>query len=237
MSVKSRLAATAVLTAAVAAVVYPTAGAFAVDKPDHDARPKTTTVRQVLLPDGSHASLTTGSGGTSVTVTTHGTRRRTIDAARPSADLDRLHLRIIDGGGTRPTLRAQLDGSRLTHYYDFASRTLRHTPEAAATTTGHQAVTGAASGPATGAVVAPATPPAVSPQGTPQTAPAAHRPPHDTSGNPVKRVVEAGQVIKASHDVGDAVTPALAGGVALLAVGGGAYGVRVALRRNGRTEG
>ncbi|GHG71555.1 hypothetical protein [Streptomyces griseocarneus] len=236
MSVKSRIAATAVLTAAVAAVVYPTAGAFAVDKPDHDARPKTTTVRQVLLPDGSRARLTSGDGGTSVTVTTHGTRQRTIDATRPSADLERLHLRIIDGDGSRPTLRAQLDGSRLTHYYDFASGTLRHTPEAAATTTGRQVVTGTASNPAT-ADAAPATVPVASPRTGQHTAPAAHRPPHDTSGNPVKRVVEAGQVIKASHDVGDAVTPALAGGVALLAVGGGAYGVRVALRRNGRAEG
>ncbi len=42
-------------------------------------------------------------------------------------------------------------------------------------------------------------------------------------------------MIKASHDVGDVGTPVVAGGVALLAAGAGAYGVRVALRRSGRT--
>ncbi|MFI9200875.1 hypothetical protein [Streptomyces sp. NPDC053048] len=234
MSLTSRIAATAVLTAAAAAVVYPTAGAFAADQRDHGGRPgraETTTVRQILLPDGSRARLSSGSSGTSATVTTHGKPQRTIDTARPAADLDRLHLRILDGDTTRPTLRAQLDGTQLTHYYDFATGTLRHTPEAGApeaTANGRQATT-AATGATGAAGVASVTPPR-------DTKRAANRPPHDTSGNPVKRVVEAGQVIKASHDVGDVRTPALAGGVALLAIGGGAYGVRVALRRNGRTE-
>lgn len=224
MSVKSRIAAATVLTAAVAAVAYPTASAFAADQRDHDTRPGHTTVQHVRLPDGSRASLTSGDGRTSVTVTSHGKQQRTFDTGRPSADLDRLHLRILGGDSPRPTLRAQLDGSSLTHYYDFASGTLRHTPEAsgttpAATTAAHRT---AAAGQADTKTDARRT------AGT-------GKPPHHSTGNPVKRVVEAGQVIKASHDVGDVGTPVVAGGVALLAAGAGAYGVRVALRRSGRT--
>ncbi|MEU7133791.1 hypothetical protein [Streptomyces sp. NPDC046261] len=232
MSVKSRIAAATVLTAAVAAVAYPTATAFAADKQDHDTRPRHTTVQQVRLPDGSRASLTSGDGRTSVTVTSHGKQLRTFDTARPTADLDRLHLRILGGDSSRPTLRAQLDGSRLTHYYDFASGTLRHTPEAAGTA--GTAGTATAAAHRTGALADGATAQAGTKAGArPTTGPG--KPPHHSSGNPVKRVVEAGQVIKASHDVGDVGTPVVAGGVALLAVGAGAYGVRVALRRGGRT--
>ncbi|GAA3068273.1 hypothetical protein GCM10020000_60820 [Streptomyces olivoverticillatus] len=127
VSVQSRLAAVALLTAAAAAVVYPAASAFAADKDTRPGHPA-GTVQQVQLPDGSRARLSSGSGGTTVTVSRHGKQQRTLDAAHPTADLDRLHLRIIDGNGTRPTLRVQLDGSGLTNYYDFASGSLRHTP-------------------------------------------------------------------------------------------------------------
>ncbi|GHF66275.1 hypothetical protein GCM10010218_54760 [Streptomyces mashuensis] len=236
MSVKSRIATAAVLTAAVAAVAYPTAGAFAAGRPDTDTRPhhSGTTTQQVMLPDGSRARLTTGSEGTSVVVLTRGKLQRIINTHRPAADLDRLHLRIIGGDTSRPTLRAQLDGARLTHYYDFASGSLRHTLDGSdhgrATTPGttlstYRATTSEAH-PAGHTGDRPAT-------ATTQTH---KRPPHDSSGNPVKRVVEAGQVIKASHDAGDVRTPVLYGGAALLAAGAGAYGVRLAVRRTGRGE-
>lgn len=126
MSAQSRIAAVTVLTAATGAVLWPVAGAFAADK-DHGPAAHTVT-QQVLLPDGSRARLHSGSAGTSVDVISRGARR-TLDATRPAADLNRLHLRILGGDGTHPTLRAALDGSRLTHYYDFASGSLRYTPD------------------------------------------------------------------------------------------------------------
>ncbi|GHC55894.1 hypothetical protein [Streptomyces cinnamoneus] len=232
MSVKSRIAAATVLTAAVAAVAYPTATAFAADGRDPGVRPG-TTVQHVRLPDGSRASLTSGDGGARVTVTSHGKEQRTFDAGRPTADLDRLHLRILGGDGDRPTLRARLDGSSLTNYYDFTSGSLRHTPEA----TGRPA---AAAAPSAATAVSrthdtPGRAAAGKDAGHATRAATAGRPPHDSSGNPVRRVVEAGHIIKASHDAGDVGTPAVAAGVALVAVVGGAYGVRVALRRYGRT--
>ncbi|MEU4211530.1 hypothetical protein AB0F13_16270 [Streptomyces sp. NPDC026206] len=239
MSVKSRIAAATVLTAAVAAVAYPTASAFAADQQDRDTHSGRggSTVQQVRLPDGSRASLTSGSGGTSVTVTSHGKQQRTFDTRRPTADLDRLHLRILGGDSSRPTLRARLDGSSLTNYYDFASGSLRHTPETGGTAAPKAATTAHRAGTATSGAHGDKATVAAGP--TPGTgkhrAATAGKPPHHSSGNPVKRVVEAGQVIKASHDVGDVGTPVVAGAVALLAVGGGAYGVRVALRRHGRT--
>ncbi|MBB4892936.1 hypothetical protein FHS39_001947 [Streptomyces olivoverticillatus] len=221
MSVQSRLAAVALLTAAAAAVVYPAASAFAADKDTRPGHPA-GTVQQVQLPDGSRARLSSGSGGTTVTVSRHGKQQRTLDAAHPTADLDRLHLRIIDGNGTRPTLRVQLDGSGLTNYYDFASGSLRHTPDGDGTAKDHRKNLHRTPTTAQGAGA-----------GTSRPAAAHAKPPHDSSGNPVKRVVEAGQVIKDRHDL---LTPALAGGTALLLAGGGAYGVHVALRRNGRTD-
>ncbi|MGX8905572.1 hypothetical protein ACR820_10160 [Streptomyces netropsis] len=126
MSAQSRIVAVAVLTAATGAVLWPVAGAFAADK-DHRPAARTVT-QQVLLPDGSRARLHSGSAGASVDVISRGTRR-TLDATRPAADAGRLHLRILGGDGTHPTLRAELDGSRLTHYYDFASGSLRYTPD------------------------------------------------------------------------------------------------------------
>ncbi|MGI5527596.1 hypothetical protein ACQEVX_09285 [Streptomyces syringium] len=126
MSAQSRIVAVAVLTAATGAVLWPVAGAFAADK-DHRPAARTVT-QQVLLPDGSRARLHSGSAGASVDVISRGTRR-TLDATRPAADAGRLHLRILGGDGTHPTLRAALDGSRLTHYYDFASGSLRYTPD------------------------------------------------------------------------------------------------------------
>lgn len=208
---------------------------------DHDTRPGRpgTTVRQVLLPDGSRARLTSGNGPASVTVT-HGGARHTIDASRPSAELDRLHLRILGADSTHPTLRAQLDGSRLPNYYDFASGSLRHTLDG--TDLDRLAATGDTikdyrKAPAAGHTTHAAHPGDARAKASQdvQVKDRAHaKPPHDTSGNPVKRVVEAGQVIKASHDAGEVGTPVIVGGIALLAAGG-AYGVRVALRRNGRS--
>lgn len=211
---------------------------------DHDTRPGRpgATVRQVLLPDGSRARLTSGDGPASVTVT-HGGQRHTIDASRPSAELDRIHLRIIGADTTHPTLRAQLEGSRLPNYYDFASGSLRHTLDG--TDLDRLAATGDTikdyrKAPAAGHTTHAAHPGDARTK-TSQSSHDVHvkgrahaKPPHDTSGNPVKRVVEAGQVIKASHDAGEVGTPVLVGGIALLAAGG-AYGVRVALRRNGRS--
>ncbi|WKK22463.1 hypothetical protein QZH56_27305 [Streptomyces olivoreticuli] len=239
MSAKHRLAAVTVLTAAVGAVVWPTAGAFAAgaaDKDGHPGRPS-TTVRQIQLPDGSHARLTSGEGGTKATVTTQGKQQRTIDTTRPAADIDRLHLRIIGGDTARPTLRAAVDGTEQPSYYDFTSGSLRHTPDA--TTAGeatkdHQRGTKAAQG--HGARPAhEGRSPHSTPHGHHPTPPAAterHGKVRAASSNPVKRVVEAGEAIKGRHDIG---TPAIAG-AALLAAGGGAYGVRIALRRSGRTE-
>ncbi|MGW1195303.1 hypothetical protein ACWD4B_05515 [Streptomyces sp. NPDC002536] len=202
MSVKSRIAAAAVLGAAAAALAGPAATASAADKDTRHGHP--ATVHQVQLPDGSRARLRTGGDGTSVTVTSDGRPARTLDTTRPSADLERLHLRILGGDTARPTLRAQLDGAREANYYDFASGSLRHTPDRPAGT-GHHA----------------------------HQAPAAHRHSrhHELSANPVKRVVDAGEVIKGrQHDLG---RPALAGGAALLALGGGAYGIRrLVVRRN-----
>ncbi|MGA5129181.1 hypothetical protein ACPCTO_05170 [Streptomyces olivoreticuli] len=242
MSAKHRLAAVTVLTAAVGAVVWPTAGAFAAgaagaaDKDGHPGRPS-TTVRQIQLPDGSHARLTSGEGGTKATVTTQGKQQRTIDTTRPAADIDRLHLRIIGGDTARPTLRAAVDGTEQPSYYDFTSGSLRHTPDA--TTAGdatkdHQRGTKAAQGhgarPAHEGRSPHSTPHGHHP--TPPTATERHGKVRAASSNPVKRVVEAGEAIKGRHDIG---TPAIAG-AALLAAGGGAYGVRIALRRSGRTE-
>ncbi|MEU5428667.1 hypothetical protein AB0H73_24190 [Streptomyces olivoreticuli] len=247
MSAKHRLAAVTVLTAAVGAVVWPTAGAFAAgasgaaDKDGHPGRP-TTTVRQIQLPDGSHARLTSGEGGTKATVTTQGKQQRTIDTTRPAADIDRLHLRIIGGDTARPTLRAALDGTEQPSYYDFTSGSLRHTPETTVTagdatkdaTKDHQRGTKAAQGHGTRPAHEGRTPHGTSHARNP-TPPAAtehHGKVRAASSNPVKRVVEAGEAIKGRHDIG---TPAIAG-AALLAAGGGAYGVRIALRRSGRTE-
>ncbi|MCC3769996.1 hypothetical protein [Streptomyces sp. UNOC14_S4] len=237
MSAKHRIAAVALLTAATGAVIWPTASAFAAGGAGTDTHPGrpdrgtgTSVVRQIQLPDGSHARLSSGEGGTRATVTTHGKQQRTIDTTRPSADIDRLHLRIIDGDTARPTLRASLDGTDKPSYYDFTSGALRHTPEAPKD---HQRGTKAAQG--HGAKAAhdgrsPHARPASQAAGSPA-AEANHRKVHAVSSNPVKRVVEAGQAIKGHHDLG---TPALAG-AALLLAGGGAYGVRVALRRAGRT--
>ncbi|MGW1071747.1 hypothetical protein [Streptomyces sp. NPDC002537] len=239
MSAKHRIATVTLLTAAVGAVVWPTASAFAAgtggtgDAAGRDGHPgRPATVRQVQLPDGSHARLTSGDGGTRATVT-HGKQQRTIDTTRPTADLDRLHLRIIGGDTARPTLRADLDGTEQPAYYDFSSGALRHTPDAPAgdTPKDHQRGTKAAQGHGTK--------PAHdgrSPHGATRTRTATgtddgrHKV-RAVSSNPVKRVVEASEAIKGRHDIG---TPALAG-AALLLAGGGAYGVRVALRRSART--
>ncbi|RLV08268.1 hypothetical protein CTZ27_05450 [Streptomyces griseocarneus] len=234
MSAKHRIATVTLLTAAIGAVIWPTASAFAAGGADTDTHPGrpdrgTPVVRQIQLPDGSRARLTSGEGGTRATVTTRSKQQRTIDTTRPSADIDRLHLRIIDGDTARPTLRAALDGTDKPSYYDFTSGTLRHTPEAPKD---HQRGTKAAQG--HGAKAAhdgrsPHARPASQAAGSPA-ADANRRKVHAVSSNPVKRVVEAGEAIKGHHDLG---TPALAG-AALLLAGGGAYGVRVALRRSGR---
>ncbi|MEV6673764.1 hypothetical protein [Streptomyces sp. NPDC051162] len=234
MSAKHRIAAATVLTAAVAAVVWPTAGAFAAGAADgkdgHPGRP--TTVRQIQLPDGSRARLTSGEGGTKATVTTHGKQQRTIDTTRPAADIDRLHLRIIGGDTARPTLRAAVDGTEEPSYYDFTSGSLVK-DEVKEQPKDHQRGTKAAPGHATRTGHD-----GRSQHGDPHTrtatptAAADHRGKvRAASSNPVKRVVEAGEAIKGRHDIG---TPAIAG-AALLAAGGGAYGVRIALRRSGRT--
>ncbi|WP_424887937.1 hypothetical protein [Streptomyces sp. XH2] len=231
MSAKHRIAAATVLAAAVGAVVWPTAGALAADARSTGGRDtgsgRPVVVRQVQLPDGSRARLASGERGTTVTVTKHGKQRHTIDASRPAADIDRLHLRILGGDTAKPTLRASLDGAQLTNYYDFASGALRHTPDGAEPTAvrpkGDKHAGRAATG--SGHVV---TVRSSDEQASPR--PRALR---AASSNPVKRVVEAGEVIKGRHDIG---APALAGGVGLLALGGGAYGVRrLAARRAGRT--
>ncbi|MEV4505316.1 hypothetical protein [Streptomyces klenkii] len=240
MSAKHRIAAATVLAAAVGAVAWPTAGALAADARSSGGRDtgsgRPVVVRQVQLPDGSRAQLASGERGTSVTVTKHGKQQHTIDASRPAADIDRLHLRILGGDTAKPTLRASLDGARLTNYYDFASGTLRHTPDGAEPTAVHHKgakdLKGAKQAPGTttgsGHVVT------VRNSGEPQ-APSRPRTLHAASSNPVKRVVEAGEVIKGRHDIG---APALAGGVGLLALGGGAYGVRrLAARRAVRGTG
>ncbi|GAA2921155.1 hypothetical protein GCM10020221_16680 [Streptomyces thioluteus] len=63
--------------------------------------------------------------------------------------------------------------------------------------------------------------------------PVKHR---EAASNPVRRMVQAGQTVKGHHDVG---RPLVAGGAALLAVGGGAYGLRLLGRRRaaGRADG
>ncbi|MFI1795896.1 hypothetical protein ACH427_00865 [Streptomyces sp. NPDC020379] len=233
MSAKHRIAAATVLAAAVAAVVWPTAGAFAAgaaDKDGHSGHP--TTIRQIQLPDGSHARLTSGEGGTKATVTTHGKQQRTIDTTRPAADIDRLHLRIIGGDTARPTLRAAVDGTEEPSYYDFTSGSLVK-DQVTDQTKDHQRGTKAAPGHATrpghdgrAQHGNPHTRTA-----TPTAAAEHHGKVRAASSNPVRRVVEAGEAIKGRHDIG---TPAIAG-AALLAAGGGAYGVRIALRRSGRT--
>ncbi|MFH8785610.1 hypothetical protein [Streptomyces roseoverticillatus] len=233
MSAKHRIAAATVLAAAVGAVAWPTAGALAADGRSTGGRDtgsgRPVVVRQVRLPDGSRAQLASGERGTTVTVTKHGKQRHTIDTSRPAADIDRLHLRILGGDTAKPTLRASLDGAQLTNYYDFASGVLRHTPDGAEpTAVRHKGTKHAGGAAATGSghVVT------VRNSGEPQSSPRP-RALRAASSNPVKRVVEAGEVIKGRHDIG---APALAGGVGLLALGGGAYGVRrLAARRAGRT--
>ncbi|MEU5420437.1 hypothetical protein ACFY1P_12220 [Streptomyces sp. NPDC001407] len=234
MSAKHRIAAATVLTAAVAAVVWPTADAFAAGAADKDGHPgRPTTVRQIQLPDGSHARLTSGDGGTKATVTTHGKQQRTIDTTSPAADIDRLHLRIIGGDTARPTLRAAVDGTEEPSYYDFTSGTLVKDQPKDQQRDHQQRGTKAAQGHATRPAHDGRTQ-----HGNPHTRPATptaaaehHGKVRAASSNPVKRVVEAGEAIKGRHDIG---TPAIAG-AALLAAGGGAYGVRIALRRSGRT--
>ncbi|MBH1936321.1 hypothetical protein I5Q34_18910 [Streptomyces sp. AV19] len=63
--------------------------------------------------------------------------------------------------------------------------------------------------------------------------PGRHR---EAASNPVRRMVQAGQTVKGHRDVGG---PLVAGAAALLAVGGGAYGVRLLGRRRaaGRAAG
>ncbi|MFF7727995.1 hypothetical protein [Streptomyces sp. NPDC008001] len=241
MSAKHRIAAATVLAAAVGAVAWPTASAFAADlrssggKDNGPGRP--VVVHQVQLPDGSRAQLSSGERGTTVTVSKHGKQRRTIDASRPTADLDRLHLRILGGDTAKPTLRASLDGAQLTNYYDFASGTLRHTPDGAERA--GTVVKGSGAGHDKGAKHTTGAGHVLTVRkgadaGGKQEAGSGGRSFHAASSNPVKRVVEAGEVIKGRHDIG---TPALAGGVALLALGGGAYGVRrLAARRATRTD-
>ncbi|CAM5571243.1 hypothetical protein SABIM44S_04451 [Streptomyces abikoensis] len=233
VSAKHRIAAATVLAAAVGAVAWPTASAFAADARSAGAggsdsgSGRTAVVRQVRLPDGSRAQLASGERGTTVTVTKHGKQRRVIDASRPAADIDRLHLRILGGDTRKPTLRASLDGAQLTNYYDFASGALRHTPDGAEPTAVRHKGTKPAGTTGSGHVVT------VRNSGEPQASPRP-RTLHAASSNPVKRVVEAGEVIKGRHDIG---APALAGGACLLALGGGAYGVRrLAARRSGRTD-
>ncbi|MEU5129482.1 hypothetical protein [Streptomyces mobaraensis] len=51
---------------------------------------------------------------------------------------------------------------------------------------------------------------------------------HEAASNPVRRMVQAGQTVGGRRDVGK---PLAVGGAALLAVGGGAYGLRLASRR------
>ncbi|MEU2514079.1 hypothetical protein [Streptomyces syringium] len=258
MSAQSRIAAVTVLTAATGAVLWPVAGAVAADKDHHRPAARTVT-QQVLLPDGSRARLHSGSAGASVDVLSRGTRQ-TLDATRPAADAGRLHLRILGGDGTHPTLRAALDGSRLTHYYDFASGSLRYTPDgsdldrlAATGDTLKDHRSGAQ------AATAPATPVGGAARADLRTGQhtdaggdhadsrtdsretggkddkndgARHETRLATSSNPVKRVVQAGAAINGRHDV---AAPALAGAV-LLTLGGGAYAVRFAVRRSGRAD-
>ncbi|GGX95315.1 hypothetical protein [Streptomyces hiroshimensis] len=244
MSAKTRIAAATVLAAAVGAVAWPTASAFAAELRtggDTDGGTGRTgrpvTVQQVQLPDGSRARLTSGERGTTVTVTKHGKQRHTFDAARPTADIDRLHLRILGGDTQKPTLRASLDGAQLTNYYDFASGTLRHTPDGAEGATVRSSGAGHDKG-AKHTKHAAGTHGVLTVQGGPAAAGEQRATPpartlHAASSNPVKRVVEAGEVIKGRHDI---AAPALAGGAGLLALGGGAYGVRrLAARRAART--
>ncbi|MER5784980.1 hypothetical protein ABT104_25200 [Streptomyces mobaraensis] len=51
---------------------------------------------------------------------------------------------------------------------------------------------------------------------------------HEAASNPVRRMVQAGQTVGGRRDVGK---PLAVGAAALLAVGGGAYGLRLASRR------
>ncbi|MBC2877139.1 MULTISPECIES: hypothetical protein [Streptomyces] len=51
---------------------------------------------------------------------------------------------------------------------------------------------------------------------------------HEAASNPVRRMVQAGQTVGGRRDVGK---PLAVGGAALLAAGGGAYGLRLASRR------
>ncbi|GAA0458716.1 hypothetical protein ACFQ2B_24255 [Streptomyces stramineus] len=190
MSAKTRIAAATVLTAAVGAVLWPTAAAVAADTKDtarQDNRP--TAVQQIRLPDGSRARLTSGTDAPTVTVTTRGTGEHTLDSAHPAADLNRLHLRILGAGTDRPTLRATLDGTGPAHYYDFTSGTAHRTT---ATTVVTPATTNSAGAGGTGTA-------------------------HLASGNPVQRAVEAGETLRDRHDMS---TPALAGAALLTAAGG-----------------
>ncbi|MBT2385064.1 hypothetical protein [Streptomyces sp. ISL-11] len=263
MSAKHRLATVTVVTAAAGAVIWPTADALAAGTAQRDTRPgrPAATVQQVSLPDGSHARLTSGDGRTSVTVTRHGAKGHTIDGSRPAADLDRLHLRIIGADTARPTLRATVDGTKSPTYYDFASGAARHTPDGATgaashppkehrptvkaahraagqdrttaqdRTTGQDRSTGQNRTSAQNRTPGQERTPGQDRAASGGTAERPHKV-RLTSSNPVKRVVQAGEAIKGRHDVR---TPALAGAV-LLAAGGGAYGIRFALRRPGRED-
>ncbi|MBZ4318843.1 hypothetical protein [Streptomyces huiliensis] len=61
-----------------------------------------------------------------------------------------------------------------------------------------------------------------------QTKPAKPVKRHEAASNPVRRMVQAGQTVGGRRDVGK---PLAVGGAALVAVGGGAYGLRLASRR------
>ncbi|MFC5723073.1 hypothetical protein ACFP1Z_23170 [Streptomyces gamaensis] len=220
MPATPRLAATAVLAAALGAALWPAAGAYADDGGTRrDGRGTRAVEHQVQLPDGSRARLVSGDGAPSVTVG-QGDRRRTLDGAHPAADLDRMHLRILGGDSARPTLRATLDGGTGPTYYDFLTGSARRTPDPVAGPAGHRARTGGQQR-------------AGHHQERDHKGRADKRPHghHLASSNPVKRVVEASEVIKDRHEIG---TPAVAGAATLLAVGGGAYGLRRLARRRSR---
>ncbi|MBB5118473.1 hypothetical protein AF335_00460 [Streptomyces eurocidicus] len=224
MSAKHRIVVATVLTAAAGAVIWPTAGAVAADAAHRDGRPggpATSTARQVRLPDGSEARLTSHDGRTSATVTTRDSGRRVLDGAHPAADLDHLHLRLLGGDTSRPTLRATLDGSARTHDYAFPTGTAPRAASGTALQAAHR----------TDGAAAPT--PAEDIDHRDQQGERRRDTTRIASSNPVKRAVEAGEAIKGRHDVG---TPAVAGATALALAGAGAYGVRVALRRRGRAD-
>ncbi|MCD9142216.1 hypothetical protein [Streptomyces albireticuli] len=233
MSAKHRIVAATVLTAAAGAVIWPTAGAVAADAAHRDGRPggpATATVREVRLPDGSQARLTSRDGRTSATVTTRDSGRHILDGAHPAADLDHLHLRLLGGDTSRPTLRATLDGSARTQDYAFPAGS----GDSADTSVpaGTSGTTLQAAHRTDGTAAAPAAP-ADDIDHRDQQGERRRDTTRIASSNPVKRAVEAGEAIKGRHDIG---TPALAGATALALAGAGAYGVRVALRRRGPAD-